>query len=312
MAGAMWGYDGEPRATAIVKVFADGSVSLVTGASDIGTGTKTVLAMVVAEELGIAVDSVRIEHADTLTTPYAPGSGGSQTILVNAPAVRAAAADVKRQLLDIAATALKQPADQLTLQNGRVVPIHAPGDGVRITDLEGLSQRANLLGIGRRQPHPAGKVALPFAAHFAEVEVDTWTGDVRILRLLGAHDSGRAMNPLTYRNQVFGGMVMGIGFALTEARILDRETGKMTNANWLDYRIPTALDVLAAPTCLPIDPRDEECNSVGAKGLGEPATIPTAAAIANAVCHATGVRLTQAPLTPMRLLRALAAPPSRS
>ena len=276
MAAAMWGYEGDPNATAIVRLLPDDSATLVTGASDIGTGTKTVLAMVVAEELGIPPERVQVEHADTLGTPFAPASGGSQTVLVNAPAVRAAAADVKRQLRELAGRESKGPRPEIT-------------------------------GLGRREPHPAGKVALPFAAQFAEVEVDTRTGQVRVLRLLGAHDSGRVMNLLTYRNQVFGGMTMGLGFALHEARTLDRLTGRMVNANWHDYGIPTALDVPPDPQCLPIDPHDEACNSTGAKGLGEPATIPTAAAIANAVHHACGVRMSEAPITPMRLLQAIAA-----
>ena len=126
-----------------------------------------------------------------------------------------------------------------------------------------------------------------------------------MVRLVAAHDSGRVMNRLTYENQVFGGMTMGIGFGLTEMRRLDRQTGKMVNANWHAYKIPTALDVPIDQTCVPIDPRDAECNTTGAKGLGEPATIPTAAAIANAVHHATGIRVTHAPITPIEMLRLL-------
>jgi xanthine dehydrogenase YagR molybdenum-binding subunit len=307
VAGGMWGYDGDPKATALVKLFADGSATLVTGASDIGTGTKTILAMVVAEELGIPLGQILVENADTGATPSAPASGGSQTALVNAPAARAAAADVKRQLLAIAAEETKRPGERLSLADGKVVDAGDAAWGVALADLKGLRERENLVGVGRRQPHPEGKVALPFAAHFAEVEVDTFTGAVRVLRLLGAHDSGRVLNALTYRNQVFGGMTMGIGFGLTERRTLDRQTGRMVNANWHDYKIPTSLDVPPDPVCLPIDPRDEECNETGVKGLGEPATIPTAAAIANAVYHATGIRMTEAPITPMRLLRRLAA-----
>ena len=231
VAGAMWGYDGDPRTTALVKLAADGSATLVTGASDIGTGTKTILAMVVAEELGSpSTASGRARrHPDHAVRP---GSGGSQTALVNAPAVRAAAADVKRQLLAIAAGETKRPAERLLLRDGKVVDTSDRSWAIGLGDLKGLRERENLLGVGRRQPHPEGKVALPFAAHFAEVEVDTLTGEVRVLRLLGAHDSGRVLNPLTYRNQVFGGMTMGIGFGLTERRTLDPQTGKMVNANW--------------------------------------------------------------------------------
>jgi xanthine dehydrogenase YagR molybdenum-binding subunit len=115
------------------------------------------------------------------------------------------------------------------------------------------------------------------------------------------------MNRLTYQNQVFGGITMGIGLAMTEERVLDKDqTGKILNANWHDYKIPTALDVPADMTCVPIDPHDTEANSTGAKGLGEPATIPTAAAVSNAVYHATGVRVVDSPISPMRLMRLLA------
>jgi xanthine dehydrogenase YagR molybdenum-binding subunit len=113
------------------------------------------------------------------------------------------------------------------------------------------------------------------------------------------------MSPLSYENQVFGGMTMGIGFAMTEARILDRNTGRMVNANWHDYKLPTAQDLPAKPVCLPIDPHDTEVNTVGAKGIGEPATIPTAAALANAVYHATGVRITEPSINPVQMAQKL-------
>lgn len=132
------------------------------------------------------------------------------------------------------------------------------------------------------------------------------TGTVRVVRMLAAHDSGRVMNRLTYENQVFGGITMSSGLALMEQRVLDRQTGKMVNANWHDYMVPTALDVPAELTCLPIDPHDTECNSVGSKGLGEPATIPTAGAIANAVYDAIGVRIFDGPISPARVLESLA------
>ncbi|UCF21362.1 MAG: xanthine dehydrogenase family protein molybdopterin-binding subunit [Gemmatimonadota bacterium] len=307
MAAGMWAYPGDPRATVIVKLFADGSVNLNMGASDIGTGTKTVMAMVVAEELGVPLDRIQIEHADTGTTQNAPSSGGSQTVLVSAPAVRAAAIEVKRQLLELAAAQLERPVEQLVFQDGEIMPADAPDQAVALADLRGLRGRQVIVGVGRRHPHPEGKIALPFAAQFAEVEVNILTGEVRVLRLVAAHDSGRVMNKLTYENQVFGGMAMGIGLGLTEERILDsRQTGKVVNANWHDYKIPTAKDVPIDQTCVPIDPHDTECNTTGAKGLGEPAHIPTAAAIANAVYHATGVRVTDAPITRGRMLSALA------
>ncbi len=305
VAAGMWGYPGEPNATALVTLHADGSVILNTGASDIGTGTKTVLAQVVAEELAVPIDRIAVENADTGTTHYAPTSGGSQTVLVNAPAVRAAALDVKAQLLELAAAQLGRPADELALADGAVVA----EDGTRLplAEIEALAGRQSLVGVGRRDPLPEGKVALPFAAQFAEVEVDTTTGEVRVVRMLGAHDSGRVMNLLTYQNQVFGGITMGLGLALTEARVLDPQTGRVLTANWHDYKVPTMLDVPAELICVPVDPLDTECNTVGAKGLGEPAHIPAVAAIGNAVFDAIGVRMTDAPMTPARVLAALAS-----
>ncbi len=305
IAAGMWGWEGEPMATAIVKLMSDASVNLNIGASDIGTGTKTVMAMVVSEELGITLDRIQVENADTATTQYSPDSGGSQTVLVNAPAVRAAAAAVKIELLAMAAKELGKPVSELSLRDGAV---EAAGDGKRvpIAELKFLAERQNLVGVGRRAPHPEGKVALPFIAQFAEVEVNTRTGAVRLIRMLAAHDSGRMMNRFTYENQVFGGITMSAGLALTEERVLDRQTGKMVNANWHDYKLLTALDVPADLTCLPIDPHDTECNTVGSKGLGEPGTIPTAAAIANAGCDAIGARVFDGPITPARLLETLA------
>jgi xanthine dehydrogenase YagR molybdenum-binding subunit len=304
----MWAAGGGgPPSTVVVKFFADGSVNLNMGASDIGTGTKTVMAMVVAEELGVDPDAVEIEHADTGSTQFATASGGSKTVPTESPAVRAAAVDVKRQLLEIAAEELKVEAATLALRDGRVVSTADPAVSRPLTELQGLRRRRNLIGVGHRGPNPDGKAVNPFAAQFCEVEVNTATGEVRVLRFLAAHDSGRVMNRLTYQNQVFGGITMGIGFGLTEARILDvDQTGKMVNRNWHDYKLPTMLDVPADMTCLPIDPQDRECNSTGAKGIGEPATIPTAAALANAIYHATGVRMTATPVSPLHLLQALA------
>jgi CO/xanthine dehydrogenase Mo-binding subunit len=165
-----------------------------------------------------------------------------------------------------------------------------------------------ITGVGHRGANPEGKVINPFAAQFCEVEVNTQTGEVTVLRFVAAHDSGRVMNLLTYRNQVFGGIAMGIGFGMTESRVLDGvQTGKMVNKNWHDYKLPTALDVPANMECVPIDPDDREANNTGSKGIGEPATIPTAAAVANAVYHATGVRMPDTPIDPSKLVAALAA-----
>jgi len=162
-----------------------------------------------------------------------------------------------------------------------------------------------VIGIGNRDPNPANRAIMPFAAHFAEVEVNTHTGEVRVLRLVAANDSGRVINRKTFDNQVFGGMTMGLGYALTEKRVLDRQTGKMCNGNLHDYKVPTALDVPVNHQVIPIDLKDTECNIVGCKGLGEPAHVPTASAIANAIYDAIGVRPTHGPIDPKTILELL-------
>lgn len=306
VAACLWGIEGGPPGTVILKFFPDGSINLNMGASDIGTGTKTVMAMVVAEELGVPLDKIQIEHADTATTQYAQVSGGSHTVAITAPAVRAAAADIKRQLLELAAEELKQPVSGLELKAGKVSRVGSPDKGVALSDLKGFARKQELVGIGSPDPNPEGKSVVSFAAHFAEVEVNRRTGEIRVVRFLAAHDSGRVMNRLTYENQVFGGVTMGIGFGLTEARVIDPQTGRVVNANWHDYKVPTARDIPLDMTCLPVDPHDTVCNTAGAKGLGEPATIPTAPAIANAIYNATGIRATHSPVTPARILQLLA------
>ncbi len=307
MAAGLWSAGaGGPPCTVIIKIFSDGSINLNMGASDIGTGTKTVMAMVAAEELGVPPQAIQIEHADTGTTQYASASGGSKTVPTESPTVRAAALDVKRQLLELAAEEFGSDAAVLTLRNGKIVNT-ATSEEWEIPALRGLRQRRSITGIGYRAPNPEGKATCPFAAQFCEVEVNTLTGEVRILRFLGAHDSGRVMNRLTYQNQVFGGITMGIGYGMTERRILDvDQTGKMVNKNWHDYKIPTALDVPADMSCVPIDVPDDEANIAGCKGIGEPATIPTAAVVANAIYHATGVRVTDTPIDPTKLVQAIA------
>jgi xanthine dehydrogenase YagR molybdenum-binding subunit len=276
------------------------------GASDIGTGTKTIMAMVVAEELGVAPTLIQIENADTGTTQYATSSGGSKTVPTEAPAVRAAAISLKRQLIEMAAEELKADTSNLALTGEYIVSKADPSKKVKVTGISRLKRMGVIVGIGYRGPNPEGKVVNPFAAQFCEVKVDTKTGEVTIVRFLGAHDSGRVMNRMTFDNQVIGGITMGIGFGMTEERIFDRnQTGKVVNKNLHDYKLPTALDVPADIVSVPVDLEDREANSTGAKGLGEPVTIPTAAAIANAIYHATGVRVTRTPATPLQLVQLL-------
>lgn len=308
MAGCSWFIGGGwLPATVILRLFEDGSVNLNMGASDIGTGTKTIMAMVAAEELGVNPDSIQIENADTGTTQYASPSGGSKTVPTEAPTVRAAAIEVKRQLLAMAAEDLKTSADNLTIRGGEIVSRVGDGVSMKITDVSGLKANRVIVGVGVRGPNPENKIIIPFAAQFCEVAVDTLTGEVDILRFVATNESGRVMNRKTYDSQVVGGVAMGIGLAATEMRVLDDgQTGKLCNRNWHDYKLPTSLDVPADITSVPIEMPDHEANTTGAKGLGEPVTIPTAAAVANAIYNAVGIRATESPVNPFRLAGMLA------
>jgi xanthine dehydrogenase YagR molybdenum-binding subunit len=293
---------GGPPSTVVIKLYRDGSVNLNMGASDIGTGTKTVMALVAAEELGVQPEAIQIEHADTGTTQYATPSGGSKTVPTESPAVRNAAIEVKRRLLEMAAEDLDEPAADLAYRGAAIVSKNDSTKTIRITEISRLKKRGVVMGVGYRGPNPEGKSVNPFAAQFCELEVNIHTGEVRILRFLGAHDSGRVLDRLTYDSQVFGGIVMGIGFAMTEFRQLDGgRTGRLLNKNWHDYKLPTALDVPVDMESLPVETHDPEANNTGAKGLGEPVTIPTAAAIGNALSMATGIRFTRSPVTPIEM-----------
>ncbi|MCA1945098.1 MAG: xanthine dehydrogenase family protein molybdopterin-binding subunit [Desulfovibrio sp.] len=307
---------GFPPATVVLKLLGDGSIILNMGASDIGGGTKTIMAMVAAEELGVTLDRIHIEHADTATTQYATASGGSKTVPTEAPAVREAAQELKRQLLGWAAEELGVKAEALRYEGASIVVInHQEKKGkspkrIAVTNLARLRQQRVAMGVGHKRANPKNKAICPFGAQFCEVEVNTLTGEVRVVRFLACHESGRVMNRLTYDCQVHGGVVMGTGFALTEARILDAASGKLCNRNLHDYKLPTMLDVATQTVSLPLKLPDDAANSAGAKGLGEPVVVPTAPAIANAVADALRpwqVRCTATPITPAALLQALAA-----
>jgi xanthine dehydrogenase YagR molybdenum-binding subunit len=181
VAACLWGYSGGPPSTVIVKLYADGSVNLNMGASDIGTGTKTWAAMIVAEELGVAVDRIQIEHADTATTQYATSSGGSKTVPSDSPAVRAAAHAVKKQLMQMAAEQLEAEESDLEHRGQAIASTSDPEKTVEVTALEKLGRQGIVVGTGYRGPNPEGTATFPFAAQFCEVEVNTRTGEVRVL-----------------------------------------------------------------------------------------------------------------------------------
>ncbi|CAA9538973.1 MAG: Periplasmic aromatic aldehyde oxidoreductase, molybdenum binding subunit YagR, partial [uncultured Thermomicrobiales bacterium] len=297
---------GEPPGYAWVKLNADGTAEVVTGAQDIGTGTRTGLAQVAAEELGLPLDRVALHLGDTARGPYAPTSAGSTSQATLGPAVRAAAGEVKAQLCRVAAALMEVPTERLAVREGRVVVDGDPGKGMSVEEVAQAISPHTLQGRGARVPNPEGKAIRTFGAQCVEVEVDTETGEATVLRVVTSHDCGRIVNPTLVDSQVIGGITQGIGFALTEERVVDARLGLVLNPNLEEYKVPTAADVppiAHARVGIP----DPEANPTGAKGVGEPPLIPTAPAIANAVFDAVGVRLREAPLSRRRILDALAA-----
>ncbi len=303
MASQIWWGAGGPPAYATIKLTSNGTAIILTGTQDLGTGTKTILAQIAAEELGFRLQDVTVLIGDTHVGPYSPISAGSGTIASVGPAVRSAAHDAKNQLLDIASQILKVPLDQITVRDSE---IHVNGRQERARSIsEVLSVLGNfmIIGKGSRGPNP-NEAVNTFGAQFAEVEVDLETGEVSVIRLVAAHESGRVMNALTTESQIEGGVVQGLGFGLMEERILDRATGRVVNANLEDYKIPTVADIPEIIP-LPLDLPDSLANNLGAKGVGEPPIIPTPAAIANAVSDAIGSRVRESPMTRARILELL-------
>ena len=304
MASQVWGGAGGPPAYAWVRLNQDGTVEVITGSQDIGTGTRTVFAQIAAEELGLEPNQITVRIGDTAKGPYDPVSWGSMTVSSVGPAVRQAAIDVRNQLYDVIGSLLGVPAKDVLIKNGDVYVSGETKPRAQLKDLFGKLGRFTLLGKGARGPNPVNLALRTFGAQFAEVEVDTLTGEVRILHLVTVHDVGRVMNKLGASNQVEGAVIQGIGYALTEERVIDPGTGIVLNANMEDYLLPTALDFTDIGYDF-IDEPDESANNLGMKGLGEPAMIPTAPAIANAIAHATGIRFLSLPITREKIIEAL-------
>ena len=300
MASQLWGGSGLPPAYATVHLNPDGTAVLRCGTQDIGTGTRTVLAQIVAQELGIEIGDVRVELGDT-NSQYAPISAGSLTVSSVGPAVRLAARDARMQLLDAASGLLEVAATELRVERGAIV---SKGRRTPLAEVLGQVDNYTVIGKGSRFPNPEGLSLKTFGAHFAQVEVDVRTGEVFVEHVVAVHDIGRVINPLTATSQVEGGVIQGLGFVLSEERVVDRPTGRVVNGNLEGYKIPTIRDVPRI-TVRFIDDPDTKANNIGAKGLGEPPIIPLPAAIANAVANAIGVRVRTAPITRQRVLEAL-------
>lgn len=297
-----------PPGYASVELRDDGSVEVVTTVQDIGTGTRTVLAQVAAEELQVPVDEVRVMLGDTAAGPPSPTSSGSATTPTIAPAVRAAAADARRQLVEAAASQLDCPAGDVTLDHGKLVA--ANGDTRTVAEvLEGLRPAA-VHGWGELLSTDESVSVRTFGAAIAQVSVDTETGEVRVTRVVSVPDCGRVLNPTLVASQIIGGVTQGIGFALTESQLLDAELGLPVNDSLEEYLVPTVADICPIEA-VPLDRPDTGANRLGVKGIGEPPMIPVAPAIANAVFDAIGIRFHELPLTRRRVLDALTEATSR-
>jgi xanthine dehydrogenase YagR molybdenum-binding subunit len=305
MASQIWYGGGGPPSYAWTRVSSDGRVTVVTAMQDIGTGTRTTMAQIAAEELGVRLDRVEVVLGDSARGPYATLSAGSSTTPSVGPAVRAAAADAKRQILEIAAQRHDLEQRVLDIRDGLVVS----EDGNLSEPLEsllGLLQSAQILGQGARGPNPTGMSVLTFGIHVVEAAVDVETGEVRVERVAAVHDVGRIVNPLGARSQVEGGIIQGIGHTLSEQRLLDPASGRVLTTTLDAYRMPTIADVPEI-VCEFVDIPDEHLTNLGSKGIGEPPIVPIAAAIANAIRDATGADVHELPITREEMLRALRA-----
>jgi xanthine dehydrogenase YagR molybdenum-binding subunit len=300
----IWWGGGGPPAHATIRLDADGRALVLTGIQDIGTGTLTSARMVAAEELGLDLERVVVRGGDTGPNVYAPVSGGSMTTPAVMPAVRSAAGKVRRSLLSLAADVLEISADDLTVREGRIRSRDGALD-VDVVEVTGKLGNATIDGSGARGPNPDGFRVNTFGCQIAQVAVDTGTGVVRVERIVAVHDVGRIVNPLGASSQLEGGVIQGVGYALMEDLVVDPTTGVPVNGHLDDYKLPTIADVPEIVWDF-VNVADENLPNLGAKGLGEPPIVPTAAAIANAFAHATGRRAASLPLTPARVLETLA------
>ncbi|HET7354520.1 MAG TPA: molybdopterin cofactor-binding domain-containing protein, partial [Gaiellaceae bacterium] len=287
MASQIWYGGGGPPSYAWVRLGSDGRATVVTAMQDIGTGTRTAMAQIAAEELRLPLEKVDVVLGDSARGPYASISAGSSTTPSMGPAVRAAAADAREQIEDIA--------------EQRGLPKDTP-----VEEVVGLLEEAQILGKGARGPNPTGMSVLTFGVHVVEVAVDVETGEVRVERVAAIHDVGRIINPLSASSQVEGGVIQGIGHTLSEERLLDPETGRVLTTSLDAYRMPTIADVPDI-VCEFVDKPDEHLTNLGSKGLGEPPIVPIAAAIANAIRDATGAEVHELPISREEMLRALEA-----
>jgi CO/xanthine dehydrogenase Mo-binding subunit len=299
---------------ATLKLNEDGTAVLLTGTVETGQGSLTVLCQIAAEALGIPASDVAVVSADTDATPVDTGAIASRTTYVTGNAIRRAAARLKGMLFEEAARMLGVQSDQLEAVDRSVRVKDFPQKSIPIGNVVFHSQvilgRPLMASASFNPPtvpmDPDSGQGKPFttyvyAAQMVEVEVDTETGEVDVLRVVAAHDCGTPINPMLVEGQVQGGVAMGIGFALSEEIV--HADGRQVNPSLTNYVVPTSMDVPHVEVVI-VD-NYEPTGPFGAKGVGEPTLVPTAAAVANAIYDAVGVRIHSLPATPEKILRAL-------
>jgi len=286
-----------------VDIFIDnkGAVEVRNGTQDIGTGTRTVMTLIVAEELGIPPSQVTVRLGDS-NFASGPGSGGSTTAPSIGPAARAAAYKAKKELLSRVAESLKAKPEDLDIRDGKVTKKGQP-TSTTFNDLCSKIGVTPLQVSGQRQKNYEGFRGPLAGVQMAEVDVDVETGQVKVLKVVAVQDAGRVVDRLTFESQISGGVIQGVSYALFEDRRLDPNLGVMVNPDFLNYKIAGPKDCPEI-TAIAFDVASG-FNNVGMMGLGEPPTIPTAAAIANAVTNAIGARVRSLPITPDKVLAAL-------
>jgi xanthine dehydrogenase YagR molybdenum-binding subunit len=302
VASCAWHSLGGSGPEALAVAWRDGRFEVRVGTQDIGTGTRTVLAMVAAEELGMPLSAVTAQIGDT-RFPFSVPSGGSSTSPSDSPAVRQAAAHLKQKLFRIAAPILSAEPSDLEARDSTIRVRFEPARSVAMAEVCRRIPGDSVSSEGERVPNYQGFRSDQAGCQFAEVEVDIETGVVRVLKVVAVHDAGLIIDPLTARSQVNGGVIMGVGFALFENRRLDPQTGLMVNPTMDDYKLPGPLDTPDIDVTF-VDVANGVTNT-GVIGLGEAAHVCSTAVIGCAVSDAIGVPMRDLPITPDRVLAAL-------
>ena len=315
--GVMWygiGNTGRPNpAGAFVELLGDGSATVLSGCAEIGQGSDTILAQIATEELGTQVENIRLVTADTGVTPWCRATSASGQTYISGNAVRLAAINARETLFQQVAVDFKVKKDQLYLDNGAIC-VEDTGQKIPIAEAIKRCRSLGILTLGSGWFNPQTTPLDPetgegnpyatysFATHLAQVEVDLETGEVRVLKMAAFNDVGKAINPAGVEGQLEGGLAMGLGCALMEEFVVEK--GIIQTPNLAQYLIPTSLD-MPEDMSVNIIEESEPSGPFGAKGVGEPASVPTAPAILSAIYDAVGTRITELPATSERLLEAI-------